>query len=58
MCLFVVWSDCGGKEERGEREREKKKGRERQRFQHLHKEIHRTEVSESEHTRIQLFFPL
>ena len=44
MCLFVVWSDCGGKEERGEREREKKKGRERQRFQHLHKEIHRTEL--------------
>ena len=25
MCLFVVWSDCGGKEERREREREKKR---------------------------------
>ena len=59
MCLFVVWSDCGGKEERGEREGKKKGQRETEiPTPSQRNPQNRTEVSESEHTRIQLFFPL
>ena len=54
-----VVSDCGGKK-KGEREREKKKGQREMETPtpSQRNPQNRTEVSESEHTRIQLFFPL
>ena len=53
MCLFVVWSDFGGKEKGGEREKKKGQRETETPTPSQRNPKNRTEVSESEHTRIQ-----